>query len=61
MKLPLKGIIPPVVTPLLDDVTLDVEGLERLIDHIIEGVYMVCLSSDQVVRDPVYPTPYRRM
>ncbi|MDH5605092.1 MAG: dihydrodipicolinate synthase family protein [Cyclobacteriaceae bacterium] len=37
MKLPLKGIIPPVVTPLLDDVTLDVEGLERLIDHIIEG------------------------
>ena len=37
MELPLKGIIPPVVTPLLDDVTLDVEGLERLIEHIIEG------------------------
>ena len=32
MKLPLSGIIPPLVTPLLDNNTLDVAGLEKLID-----------------------------
>jgi dihydrodipicolinate synthase/N-acetylneuraminate lyase len=34
---PLRGIIPPVVTPLLDRDTLDVDGLERLIEHILSG------------------------
>jgi 4-hydroxy-tetrahydrodipicolinate synthase len=34
---PLKGIVPPIVTPLNDIDTLDVAGLERLIEHIIEG------------------------
>jgi 4-hydroxy-tetrahydrodipicolinate synthase len=34
---PLKGIIPPMVTPLIDQDTLDHEGLERLIDHILSG------------------------
>jgi dihydrodipicolinate synthase/N-acetylneuraminate lyase len=34
---PLSGIIPPVITPLLDRDTLDLEGLERLIEHILEG------------------------
>lgn len=34
---PLKGIIPPMVTPLTDSETLDVEGLERLIEHILAG------------------------
>lgn len=37
MELPLKGIIPPVVTPLVNSSTLDVEGLGKLIDHIIKG------------------------
>jgi len=37
MKLPLSGIIPPLVTPLLDDNTLDVAGLEKLIDHMLTG------------------------
>lgn len=37
MKLPLKGIIPPVVTPLLDNNTIDVKGLEKLIEHLISG------------------------
>jgi 2-dehydro-3-deoxy-D-pentonate aldolase len=37
MKLPLSGIIPPLVTPLLDNNTLDVAGLERLIDHVLKG------------------------
>lgn len=31
------GIIPPVVTPLLDRDKLDVEGLEKLIEHILGG------------------------
>jgi len=34
---PLKGIITPMVTPLHDHDTLDVEGLERLIEHILDG------------------------
>ena len=37
MKLPLKGIIPPIVTPLLSDNEIDVQGLEKLIEHIITG------------------------
>jgi 2-dehydro-3-deoxy-D-pentonate aldolase len=37
MKLPLRGIIPPIVTPLIDNNTLDEEGLEKLIDHLING------------------------
>lgn len=35
--MPLCGIIPPLITPLLDRDTLDVQGLERLIEHIIAG------------------------
>jgi len=34
---PLRGIIPPMVTPLRDHDALDVEGLERLIEHILAG------------------------
>lgn len=34
---PLSGIIPPLVTPLIDNETLDVESLERLIEHLIAG------------------------
>lgn len=37
MKLPLCGIIPPMVTPLIDNNTLDINGLEKLIDHLISG------------------------
>jgi 4-hydroxy-tetrahydrodipicolinate synthase len=37
MKLPLSGIIPPLVTPLLDNNTLDAAGLEKLIEHLISG------------------------
>lgn len=36
MKLP-KGIIPPLVTPLLDRSTLDHAGLERLLSHVLDG------------------------
>jgi 4-hydroxy-tetrahydrodipicolinate synthase len=37
MKTTLRGIVPPIVTPLLDNNTLDVEGLERLIEHVVAG------------------------
>lgn len=33
----LEGIIPPLVTPLKDRDVLDVEGLERLVEHVIAG------------------------
>jgi len=33
----LQGIIPPMVTPLEDRDTIDVDGLERLIEHILSG------------------------
>ena len=34
---PLCGIIPPLVTPLLDRDRLDVDGLERLLEHVLGG------------------------
>lgn len=37
MKTSLTGIIPPLVTPLLNNNTLDIEGLECLIEHVISG------------------------
>jgi len=37
MNLPLSGIIPPVITPLLDNNTLDRKGLENLIEHLLSG------------------------
>ena len=36
-SMPLRGIVPPLVTPLTDNDTLDVAGLERLIEHVIVG------------------------
>ena len=37
MNLPLKGIIPPLVTPLMSYQELDIQGLERLIEHQMSG------------------------
>ena len=37
MKLPLKGIIPPMITPLLENKELDSQGLKLLIEHLING------------------------
>ena len=37
MNLQLKGIIPPVITPLLDYEKFDIHGLENLIEHLISG------------------------
>jgi len=37
MPTPLRGIIPPMVTPLTDRDGLDSEGLERLVSHMLAG------------------------
>jgi dihydrodipicolinate synthase/N-acetylneuraminate lyase len=37
MKLPLSGIIPPLITPLINDTELDEQGLENLISHVLKG------------------------
>jgi len=37
IKKKLQGIIPPMITPLLSNKQLDVEGLERLVEHMIGG------------------------
>jgi dihydrodipicolinate synthase/N-acetylneuraminate lyase len=34
---PLKGIVPPMVTPLIGRDQLDYRGLERLVEHILDG------------------------
>jgi 4-hydroxy-tetrahydrodipicolinate synthase len=34
---PLTGIVPPLVTPLLDYDTIDVTGTERLVEHVLKG------------------------
>ena len=36
LKKPMTGIIPPLVTPLLDNDKLDIDGLERLIERLIK-------------------------
>ncbi|MGQ8335794.1 dihydrodipicolinate synthase family protein [Sunxiuqinia sp. A32] len=37
LSMPLRGIVPPIVTPLIDNDTLDIEGLERLVEHVLGG------------------------
>jgi dihydrodipicolinate synthase/N-acetylneuraminate lyase len=37
MDLPLRGVIPPVITPLLDNNIIDVPGLENLVEHLVSG------------------------
>jgi len=34
---PLRGIVPPLVTPLLDRDSLDAKGMARLVEHVIRG------------------------
>lgn len=37
LQLPLRGIIPPLVTPLAGRDTIDVDGTRKLIEHVISG------------------------
>jgi 4-hydroxy-tetrahydrodipicolinate synthase len=34
---PLRGIIPPLITPMIDNDTLDINGLEKLLNRVIQG------------------------
>jgi 2-dehydro-3-deoxy-D-pentonate aldolase len=47
---PLRGIVPPLITPLLDRDRLDVEGLGRLIDRVISGgvhgLFILCTNGE---------------
>ena len=37
LPLPLRGIIPPMITPLAGPDELDVPGVERLVEHLLSG------------------------
>ena len=37
LEVPLSGIVPPLITPLLASDRLDIAGLERLVEHVITG------------------------
>lgn len=37
MKLPLHGIIPPVITPLIGNNELDIQGVKNLLAHLLDG------------------------
>ena len=37
LKTPLRGIIPPMITPLLETDKLDLKGVEQLVEHILSG------------------------
>ena len=37
MKLPLKGIVPPMISPLTESGELDLVGLEKLVEHLVLG------------------------
>lgn len=37
LRTPLRGIIPPLITPLNADSSLDVKSLERMLSHVIDG------------------------
>jgi len=34
---PLRGVIPPIITPLKSKDSIDVNGLEKLVEHILAG------------------------
>ena len=55
MPVPLTGIIPPVITPLLDRDTLDLEGLQRLLEfeHETEVVVLTNLDRSKLSEHPV--------
>jgi dihydrodipicolinate synthase/N-acetylneuraminate lyase len=55
---PFRGIVPPLITPLLDRDTLNREGLERLIERVIKG--MKCALSLLGVCDDFMAEPFHR-
>ena len=53
MKLPLKGIIPPIVTPLINNNKIDELGLKKLIEHLYRVVFMVYFYWEQQAKDHI--------
>ncbi len=58
--LPLTGIVPPLVTPLLGRDELDIAGLERLIEHVIEGGVSALFILGTTGEGPSLSYPVRR-
>lgn len=54
------GIIPPLATPLVDRDTLDVAGLERLIEHVLAGGVHGLFVLGTTGEGPALPPPVRR-
>ena len=52
---PLRGIIPPVITPMIDNDTLDVIGLENLLNRMIKGgvsgVFILGTSGEAQIKE----------
>lgn len=61
MKHPkLRGIVPPLVTPLSEDGSLDCEGLERLVEHVLDGGVHGLFLLGTTGEGPALPYPLRR-
>ena len=54
------GIIPPLATPLLDRDTLDIAGLERLVEHVLAGGVHGLFVLGTTGEGPALPLPVRR-
>ena len=53
----LKGIVPPMITPLLDNDTLDREGTVKLVEHLLSaGVHGLFLLGTTGLTDLRYGT-----
>ena len=50
---PLRGVVPPIITPLADKYNLDLPGLKKLIEHVLAGgVHGLFLLGDYWRRFP---------
>jgi len=60
MPRPLAGIVPPMVTPLLDGDTIDIDGLKRLIEHMSfhESVNLGNYAAEAGAQALVLTAPY---
>ena len=60
---PLRGIIPPLVTPLLDQDQIDVPGTQRLIEHVVSGgvhgVFVLGTTGEEI-QGEIQDTDYSR-
>ncbi len=54
------GIVPPLATPLLDRDTLDIDGLERLVEHVLAGGVQGLFVLGTTGEGPMLPYGVRR-